>query len=216
MSKNLWIAILVLFFTGVRTEAGVLFEPYAGYSVGNVSYKYLTTVSTPALQGYTDSATANGFTYGGRVGLVLHHYAILAGEYQVIDAKLKFDKSVTDLNAKETTTFLVAGFQMPLGLRMLVGYGIDARADMDTAPNKTLYKGTAYKITLGWIVPAGFALNLEHTIFKYTSATSAGVSTTLSDTYSKFDASSTMVNVSFPFTFLHGGSGHAANNARNN
>lgn len=205
-------SLLLLAFASlisVKTQAAVLFEPYGGYSVGNIS----TTTNA----GASDSGSANGFGYGGRVGFLMHHFVVLSAEYQAINAKEQLKSSAaTQTDWKSHALFATIGFQAPRGFRLLGSYGWDAQTDEATTPNATRYKGTAAKLLIGWHLPTTMAINLEYTIYHYTDSTVNGVTSKIGDSYTKFDNSSVMATISFPFTFFggmgrsHSSSSHAS------
>lgn len=199
--------VLFILAFAASANAGLLFEPYAGYAVGSIALKIADTASVSP--GYTDSGSINGFGYGGRVGFLLQHFVIVAAEYQAITAKEKFSKSTTITDWTQKTMFATIGFQAPRGFRLMGSYGWDFQADEASTPNPTHYKGTALKFAIGFHLPMPVALNLEYTIYKLTDYTQNAVSAKISDTYSKLDYSTVMATLSFPFELFHmsGGGG---------
>lgn len=204
MLKTLWI-VSVLLFAGTA-NASVLFEPYGGYSVGNLS-------ETAAGATTSTSGSINGFGYGGRVGFVFNHFAIVAGEYQGISAKEQLTGSTTPVNWTQSTYFGTLGFQVPMGLRVLASYGWDLEAD-ESGATPTHYKGTAVKFGIGWHLMYHVAINAEYTIYTVTNYRQNTTTGPISDLYSKFNYSAGMVTLSFPFTFFHWGHGGGRNKSR--
>jgi hypothetical protein len=205
--------LMLLACAGFASHASLLFEPYGGYAVGTLARKYSATFPTGSLAGTTESASVNGFGYGGRVGFLLHHFVIIAGEYQAISAKEKSDHGVP-VNWDQHTTFATLGFQAPRGFRLMGSYGFDAQVDESTLPDKTQYKGTAMKFALGWHLPMAVAINIEYSIFKFTDQSVNGVSAKMADLYDKFDYSTVKANISFPFEFGMGGRGSSSSGSR--
>ncbi|MGZ3722509.1 MAG: outer membrane beta-barrel protein [Bdellovibrionales bacterium] len=199
--------LMSLASSGAFAQAGLLFEPYGGYSVGSTSKKYSAAYPVGSLAGTNESASVNGFAYGGRVGFLLQHFVIVAAEYQAINAKEKADTATTQTNWTQHTMFATLGFQAPRGFRLMGSYGFDAQADEATTPDPTHYKGTALKFAIGWHLPTTMALNLEYTIYKYTDTTTNSVNAKIADGYEKYDYSTVMATISFPFDF-GGGMGH--------
>ena len=198
---------IAMFVVGSFAQASVLFEPYAGYSVGSASNKYSSAAVNGVNIGKTNSASVNGFGYGGRVGFLAKHFLILAGEYQVINGQEQFDGATGKVDFKQNTIFATVGFQSPRGFRLMGSYGIDAQADEGSGANPAHLKGTALKLAIGWHLPMTCALNLEYTIYKYTQSTTNGVTSTLGDTYEKYDRSTVMATISFPFELGRSGGG---------
>lgn len=193
-------SLLLLAFASLlsaKTQAAILFEPYGGYSVGSIS----TTTNADA----SDSGSVNGFGYGGRIGFLMHHFVVLSAEYQAVNAKEQMkSSSATQTDWKSHALLATIGFQAPGGFRLLGSYGWDAQADESTKPNVTHYKGTAAKLLIGWHLPTTMAINLEYTIYHYTDSSVNGVTSKIGDNFTKFDNSSVMATISFPFTFLNG------------
>jgi hypothetical protein len=201
MSK--FFGMCLAFIFSASAKAAVLIEPYGGYAVGSMSKTYLSTFSDGSLAGNTYSGSNNGFAYGGRVGLLLKHFVILAVEYQGVALSEKFSSSTTTANWDGHTLFGTFVFQSPAGFRLMGSYGWDAQADEATTPDKTHYKGSALKLAIGWHLPMPVAINLEYTIYKFNDATNNGTKSAITSSYSKFDYSTVMATLSFPLTLGH-------------
>ena len=199
--------LMTMIAAGSLAKASILFEPYGGYSVGSGSNKYSTAVGNGVNIGKTTGASGNGFGYGGRVGFLAQHFLILAGEYQVINGQEQFDGATSKIDFKQNTIFVTAGFQSPRGFRLMGSYGFDAQADEGSGASPAHLKGTALKFAIGWHLPMPVALNLEYTIYKYTQSTTNGATSTIADTYEKYDRSTVMATISFPFELGRGSSG---------
>ncbi len=186
--------LLALFCISLGARASVLFEPYGGVGSGTLGVE--TTE-------YADSGAINGLMYGGRVGLLWQHFLIVAGEYQALSGKEKLGSKSSTVDWDQNTTFATLGFQAPMGFRMMGSY----------APTSTVnaggmsYKGSAYKLTLGWCLLSEVAINADYTIYNFTDYGLNGTHGKISDTYKKFSYSAAMVSLSFPLTFMHFGGG---------
>jgi hypothetical protein len=194
------LSLLALGFAASAAHASLLFEPYGGYSVGSVS-------ATATGGGTSSSASVDGLTYGGLGGFMLDHFLILAYEYQGISATEKVSGVSSSYKWNQTNQFATIGFQAPQGLRLMGSYGFNVNAvDNSTTPGTT-FTGSAYKFAIGWKILRHVAINAEYTIFNLTNASYNGTSSKISDSYSKFNYSQAMVNISFPFTFFGSGGG---------
>lgn len=208
--------LLCLIFLNARAGASLLIEPYGGYTVGTESVQYSATYPIVAKQGYTDNASINGFAYGGRAGFLLRHFVIVAVDYQVFNGKEKFNLATTSVNWTQTTTFATLGFQAPMGFRFMGSYGFNTAITEDGVP-PTNFKGSAYKVAIGWRILSDVAINAEYTIFKLTDYTQNGVTGKVSDGFSKLDYSTAMITLSFPLEFFHvGGGGNSGGKSRGN
>jgi hypothetical protein len=193
--RALFLALVLL--TATASHASLLIEPYAGYGIGTLSTKAIGSDTTK-------NGASSGVVYGGRLGFLARHFAILAAEYQGMNGKMKMDDVATSDKWQQSSIFAEMGFQSAMGFRLLGGYAFDARMTQAGTPN-TVFKGSAYKFTLGWVTPADFAINAEYTIYNLKTSTQNGVSTTLNDSFSKYDYSVAMVTLSLPLTFFSGG-----------
>lgn len=199
------VCALALMLAGVRANASLLLEPYAGYSDGSFS-------GTPVGTTTANTATIDGFGYGGRIGFMLQHFMILAYEYQGLSNTYRStpagSTTSTTYSWTQATQFATVGFQAPMGFRILGSYGFSLHANEACEPASS-YTGTAYKLAVGWRLMPDVAVNVEYSIYNMVNLTSGGVTSKISDDYSKFNYSAAMVNISFPFTFFHmsGGGG---------
>jgi hypothetical protein len=201
-----FIAAVFLMTVGLNAGASVLFEPYGGYALGTIS-------RTAATGGASDSGTIDGFDYGGRLGFMIQHFLIAAAEYQGISATEKMSTAATSEGWSQHTLYATLGFQAPRGFRLMGSYGWDFEATESNTPNATQYKGTAYKILMGYHLPAHVALNIEYAIHQANTETTSGTSSSVSSNYSKFNYSTVIASISFPFTFFHhlgGGDGESS------
>ena len=189
---------LVLCTFAIESHASLLIEPYGGYSLGTLS-------ATPD-SGTETNSSINGFTYGARGGFVFRHFVILAYEYQALSATQKTSGSA-DMNWTQGTQYVTLGFQAPNGLRLLGSYGFALNADVNTTPYDTKYNGSAYKLTVGYRFLRDVAINAEYAIYNLNNSTQNGVSSKISDNYSKFSDSAVMFNISIPLTFFNSSGG---------
>lgn len=208
--------LLCLIFLSAFAEASLLLEPYGGYTVGTESVQFSSTYPIASKQGYTDNASINGFAYGGRAGFLLRHFVIVAVDYLAFSGKEEFNLATTSVNWTQTTTFATLGFQAPMGFRFLGSYGFNTAITEDGVP-ATNYKGSAYKVVIGWRILSDVAINAEYTIFKLTDYTQNGVAGKVSDGFSKLVYSTAMITLSFPLEFFHvGGGGHSGGKSHSN
>ncbi len=192
------LSLLLLALLSLNARASFLIEPYAGYGMGSVQRTLLS--------GTAGSASVSGFAYGGRAGFVASHLAILAADYQGMSGKEKVDTAAKPNGWRQSALYVDMGFQTTMGFRMLAGYAFNSELVESGTPD-VRYKGTAYKIVLGWILPDDIALNAEYAVHRMSTIESGGATLTVKDTYSKFEYAAGMVTLSLPITFF-GTSGH--------
>ncbi len=82
-----------------------------------------------------------------------------------------------------------------------LGYGVQDSVTLKDASSETKYTGTNVKVGLGVVFVKYFGMSVEYIKPTYTKVTTGGTEYTLSDLYSKMDASSIRVNLIFPFEF---------------
>ncbi len=178
--KQLYIALigLVALFTYTATaHAGVFLEPYVGYA----SSKATSTVSGLGVT-VSGSADYSGVGYGGRAGLKGRIFA-MGGEYQA--AKLK-SSAGGKFEPQDIGAFI--GLFAPLGFRAYGTYFFSAKAGS--------YKGTAWKVGIGYQMLILLSLNLEYINhdYKAIAGSTASIST-------KTTASTYFLNLSMPLSF---------------
>jgi len=211
---------LLLFFSLIAlpstSRAGLLFEPYGGYSWGSESVQYSDTYSVTALQGTTAGASVNGSVYGGRAGFLLHGFVILAAEYQAISGKENFTTPATNTNINtwtQKTWFGTFGFQCPNGFRLLASYGWDFEATETSSGAQPLtYKGTAQKFGVGWVLPLNLAINVEYAIYKPTQYTQNAITSPLTNSYSAYNYSAVIGTLSIPIDLFGGDNSRGSTN----
>jgi len=67
---------MLLSFVGSVASAGIMFEPYAGYTTGNVSVNGAATHPLPAVQTLEAKGTIDGLAYGGRLALTYSNFLL--------------------------------------------------------------------------------------------------------------------------------------------
>lgn len=194
-------SLAVLLFSA-GAHAGVLFEPYAGYSVANMKFSTTATFPVASMQDQSFTASADGFAYGGKLAWDFSQLYI-GGEYQAVRASQKLSNSTTATDWTNTSIFGIAGWQFLNGLRLFGGMTVVPHKSVEAGtPDPTVYTGKAWKVGVGYRYRVPVAVNVDYlkydiTKFKTGSATEADMKTR----FKKFDYSAFMISVSFPFEF---------------
>ena len=188
------VLFLSLIIAGSTAHAGLLFEPYAGYTMGD--YQTVTKNLVPV----TNNAHSDGFAYGGTLGWLFGRF-LLAGEYQAARADIKFDGSSESTSWNNQSVFGVLGIYFGMGLRLTAGMTVQPHeSELASTPERTKYTGSAQKFGLGYHyrgIP--FAVNGDYIVYKMDKVESGQSKMEIKDTYSKFKYSTIMLSISFPF-----------------
>jgi hypothetical protein len=193
--------LLASLFLGFTAHAGVMLEPYVGYSTGDVKFKAVAAGSRE----YADT-TAN-LAFGARVG---YKFMIpwVAVDYTSESGKATADKKLagnTDYDYSKTGIGAVVGADIPMGLRVWGGYGFsDSFTDKGTSGAADIkYTGTYTKGGLGFKFIPKLSVNAEYVIHTYTKAKNSitGAITDVKSSYSTFNHDTIMVTISAPFSF---------------
>ncbi len=185
------LAFTTLIF-GFSAHAGVLAEPFVGYSMG--------TSSVTVVSGTSASSKTSGAEYGARIGYRFPMGLVLAGEYAGGSGTIKYDSGSADDTYSETAMGLVVGYEHGM-YRVWAGYGISDQFTDKQTGGDYVYKGTNLKIGVGIEPIHHLSVNFEYIMPKYTKYTAGGVDTDVSTTYSKFDTSAMVLSISAPFEF---------------
>jgi|GEM_PF-2199801 len=186
------LAVLLLFALSTQARAGLLLEPYAGYTMGN----YKTTAVTTNLE---ENGSVDGASFGGRAGWMMGGF-FLGGEYQTSRAQLKLDGAGEGTNWANTSIFGVLGYEMFMGLRIFAGMTVTPHeSEVSTTPTRTKYTGEAKKVGIGYRYHVPFAVNAEYIMYEFDKVEIGGVKSKVKERLSKFDYSAIMLSLSFPF-----------------
>lgn len=192
--------LAVLLFS-TKIYAGVLFEPYAGYSIGNM--KFATTAAFPvaSMQSQSFTASADGFSYGGKLAWNFSQLYI-GGEYQAVRASQKLTNATTATDWTNTSVFGILGYQMLNGLRIFGGMSVIPHKSVEAGtPDPTVYTGNAWKVGVGYRYRVPLAVNVDcikYDLTKYKAGTLEG---DMKTRFNKFDYSAFLISISFPFEF---------------
>ncbi|MGE3975253.1 MAG: outer membrane beta-barrel protein [Bdellovibrionales bacterium] len=190
--------ILVLFFAAffsLPAHADILIEPFAGYSIGTISYKTADTV-VPA--GATDSGTLNGLTYGAHVAYVFPTRISLGAAYEINSGTKKWSRSNADTDVSQSTLYAMGGFYAPLGLRAYAGYGLKTEEKDTISGATTSYTGTAIKLGVGYEFLLMFAFNLEYVMYDLKNLSASGTDMPVTDLFSEYKYSAVRLVLSVP------------------
>lgn len=200
MKKILFIFTFIFAFQ-IKSQAGILLEPYVGYNALVSDYAFGSGAGV--LNGQSFKLDSTGLGYGARLG------------YSFAMVFVAFDYSSTTLKSTVKTqptgaTITVTGDDTPTEmagvvganfgfLRPFVGYVFDVQSKNS---NTTTF-GNGYKAGLGFSLLPKVKLNLEYKMFTFTKSKTGSTETTFgaSQTYKSVTSSGFFVNVSFPFMF---------------
>jgi hypothetical protein len=171
------IALVALYAFTASAKAGVYLEPYVGYAAS----KATSTVSRGTTS-VTGSADYSGVGYGGRAGLKGRIFAVGA-EYQA--GRLK-SESGGKFEPQDIGAFI--GVFAPLGFRAYGTYFFSAKAGS--------YKGTAWKLGIGYQMLMLLSLNLEYIDHDYKAISGSSASTSI-----KMKVSTYFLSMSVPLSF---------------
>ena len=183
---------LLIFVIGFSARAGIMAEPFVGYSMGTLN----ATVSSVDV-----TSKASGVGYGARLGYRFPMGLSLAGEYLGGSGTIKYDTAgTTDDTYSETAMGLVVGYDHGM-FRVWAGYGVSDELTDKQTTGDVVFKGTNFKVGVGVMPVQHLSINFEYLIPKYTKFTTGGVESDISTIYSKFDTSTMFLSVSAPFEF---------------
>lgn len=182
-----------------KASAGMLFEPYVGYTMGNYKVTGAATHPEVSQQNLTTSASVDGFAYGGRLGWVYGSFFV-GGEYQAARAQLKYDGVNESTNWMNTSIFGLLGIEFSMGLRAFAGMTVvPHESEISTVPERTKYIGSAKKVGIGYRYRVPFALNAEYVMYEFDEFQIGTLKGKTKERFSKFDYSAVILSISFPF-----------------
>lgn len=176
--------VMTLIFTGIllceTTYAGLYIEPNLNYMISGKNKD-----NTP---GGRDS-DLSGLQYGARAGMSFTMFSF-GVDYTL--GKISADDDVTkvDLDTSELGAFARVG--LPL-LQVYAAYLFNAKADFTVGGTDGSYKGSGYKLGVGYTGLPFIAINLEYKVIKYDDGSFSPIDS---------DLSGILIGVSAPFTFL--------------
>lgn len=200
MSLKFLAAAAAFIFT-YQAQSAVLFEPYAGYTIGNMKLQTTSTFPVAAMQDHSYTASADGFAYGAKLAWDFGGLYIGA-EYQAARTQEKLNNSTTPVDWNNTSVFGIVGWQMMKGIRLTGGMTVTPHKSTEAGdPEPTVYTGSAWKAGIGFRYRVPFAVNVDYIKYdlkRYKIGDSEG---DVKDYFKKFDYSAFLISVSFPFEF---------------
>jgi hypothetical protein len=193
-------AAAVLIFT-LQVQAGVLFEPYAGYTIGNMKLQTTSTFPVAAMQDHAYTASADGFAYGAKLAWDFSGLYVGA-EYQAARAQQKLSGATTPTDWTNTSVFGIVGWQMLNGVRLTGGTTVVPHKSVEGGdPDPTVFEGRAWKAGIGFRYRVPFAVNVDYIKYDLTKYKVGGSEGDVKDNFKKFDYSAFLISFSFPFEF---------------
>lgn len=183
--------VLIAFaVTAVSAKAGVLFEPFVGYTSGT---------SKTGNAGAT-SSTNSGALYGAVLGYKFGGGWWLGADYTGGTIK---SSGTTDSDLERTTTYVDVGYDFSNRVRLMAGYGVSDKSVLKgtTSATDLTFTGTSFKAGIGYMVRPMFSVGLVYISHSFTDlAIGTAASSALSSSSLKsIDDTETMFVVSFPF-----------------
>jgi opacity protein-like surface antigen len=158
--KKIFAVLAVALGMSSAAHAGILVEPYLGYEMGDLKYKFAAGNSDQA--DHTDSTS--GMAYGLRVG---YKFLIpwVALDYTGGTATVKPDPTGSDYDLTKSSLGAVVGVSLPL-IRAWAGYGFSNEiTKKGTAGNPDAkFKGNYLKAGVGLGILPLVDINLEYKI----------------------------------------------------
>ena len=183
--KSLSIFTLFAFFAIMipqTVKAGVLLEPYLGYSVGNI-----------------DDDDQMGPSMGLRAGYSMMGLAVGA-EYHT--GTWNWDTSSGDVDATPQDIGAFVSYSLPLMLRFYGSYYFDSTNELDNDADQKL-TGSAIKLGVGLTTFPLISINLDYTKYTYDdcewNSSAVAQSGSCSNVYDDFEADMYMISASLPF-----------------
>jgi len=198
------IATASLFFFAQSSFAGVMVEPWVGYGTGKLNCTDLNT-------GADCGAKVSGINYGARLGYKVPVVGVWGALEYDGSAKLKSESNVSTGTPEDevvhTSLGLTVGWDLIFGLRVFGGYNFQEKLTITsgdpTNPGDTIIDGgNSVKIGAGYKFPLiPLAINLEMVNGTYKDFKTPSQSGKISDVFSTYKSSTTILSVSAPFDF---------------
>ncbi len=192
--KKIFAAIAVMIGISSSAHAGIMLEPYLGYEMGDMAYKFVGGGTE-----YKDSISGVG--YGLRLGykFLLPWVAL---DYTAGSGTDKVDSDIGDnRDFAKASLGAVVGVDLPILLRGWVGYGLSNELvlkGLNGAAN-TKYKGGYMKFGLGTTILPFVSLNLEYKINDLKKVDLGTGEVDKSTVYDSLKHDTIMLSVSLPF-----------------
>lgn len=184
--SKLAIAVFSLFIFTSTAQAGILVEPYVGYSIGlskdygNTTYDYKTPQFGARL-GYQFLGLMAGIDYS------------LSSSFD-LSQKNKTTGATSKVSSDKNQLGLFVGYEFPILLRAWGTYFLDSNLNKSSTPGKA-YSGNGYALGAGFTGLPFVSLNLEYRSFSYDSSKISGSTTALNP---KWTMNEILLSVSLP------------------
>ena len=190
MKKLISIFLMAMTWAGT-SRAGLYLEPYVGYGTGKDSYNFVQT--SPSSATVVSDINSKNMNYGGKVGYSFSMLALGADYMAESSGKATGSSVLPD----ETYTGSYIGAFVNLGLpfvKVSGTYFLSASAKNDDGSGVATFKGSGYKVGLGFTFLPLIAINVDYYVINFDKIDSPG------STFTSFkdDHKMTMVSVSLP------------------
>ncbi len=147
--KTLRLLLIAFMLLPVISHAGILIEPYAGYT----SLTSSGTLEISGTEGEIEESTLDGMVYGGRLGVGISNFGIGVDYSQ---APQDSGSDLTNIGAFGMVSFLNLRFWGTYIFSSEIGVEIDTNNETGT------FKGNGVKVGLGWSIVPFVSLNAEY------------------------------------------------------
>jgi hypothetical protein len=191
---------LILLLSGaVTANAGLLFEPYVGYSVGSIKVDGGSGHPDSATQALDTTGSIDGLAYGARAAWMFGRF-VLGGEYQGLRGSEKLKGVDESVDWNSSAIYGMLGWRFFSGIRLFLEMTVRPyEATEETTPESGKFTGSARKVVLGYEYHAPIAVNLEYVEYALSDYKMGSADGKVKDYYDKFNYSAVIFNVSFPF-----------------
>jgi hypothetical protein len=199
------ILAFILSLAATPAYAGLLFEPYGGYSSGDYKVTYAATYPDAFYASKNEKGTISGVVYGGRLAWMFDTF-FLGGDYEAMRGTYNPQGEGESPDWESTSIFGIVGWQLQMGFRIYAGMTVqDQKSTRTRSDGENVYSGSARKVGIGYRYSVPIAINAEYIEYKFSKSEYDGAREPMREHYDRFKYSAVVVAVSFPFDIGGGG-----------
>lgn len=188
---RLFVTVAITLAAATSARAGILLEPYVGYTYGQIK--------TKTVAGTENASDNNNLVIGGRAAYVFT-VAMVGLDYAMnVAGRAHNTTSGTDYDWSQSTLWLIGGAQLPL-IRAYAGYGLMNTGTANSSTTTKLMDGDAFKLGAGYTGFPMIAINLEYWMASYKKMSINGTESDIPNAlFDKATNDLVVVSVSMPF-----------------
>lgn len=211
MIRSALVFLLMSFFAfAPHSRAGILIEPYLGYSFAGSGDMSLTDTSNGQTTQYDQDFST--VTYGGRLGY--QTFGLMLGidySMQSFDMTSTVGSIEVEDGVERSQLGIFVGYELPILLRAWATYYVNATMDGTDAPSSgnQIYSNTSeFKDGKGYALGVGFtglpfiSINLEYRTMEYDTYAVSNIELTDAVYSDKLDLSEILLSVSLPLNLF--------------